>query len=64
MSIQTLHRRTHMHMVTLTALDHGDVALCEWTVGILAIALHVEPWQLLKAQNEALQYQTRAAKVS
>ena len=35
---------------TLQAIDRGDVTICEWTVGALAKALHVEAWQLLEAQ--------------
>ena len=41
--------------VTLrNAIDRGDVTICEWTVGALAKALHVEAWQLLEAQALAL----------
>ncbi|MNT31164.1 hypothetical protein D3C72_1669890 [compost metagenome] len=50
LSMQALHNRTRMNTTTLAAFDHGDVMLCEWTVGALAKALHVKPWQLLKAQ--------------
>lgn len=59
LSMQTLHHRTRMNTTTLTAFDHGDVMLCEWTVGALAKALHVEPWQLLRAQTLASERQGR-----
>ncbi|MFD4841190.1 helix-turn-helix domain-containing protein [Achromobacter sp. NPDC058515] len=59
LSMQTLHNRTRMNTTTLTAFDHGDVMLCEWTVGALAKALHVKPWQLLKAQSVASERQER-----
>ncbi|MNR27870.1 hypothetical protein D3C85_1451630 [compost metagenome] len=55
--MQALHNRTRMNTTTLAAFDHGDVMLCEWTVGALAKALHVKPWQLLKAQAIASEQQ-------
>lgn len=57
LSMQTLQRRTStgMSTATLNAFDRGDAIFCEWTVEVLATALHVEPWQLLKAQLVAIE---------
>lgn len=49
-SMRTLQLRTDTSSATLQAIDRGDVTICEWTVGALAKALHVEAWQLLEAQ--------------
>ncbi|WMD20792.1 helix-turn-helix transcriptional regulator [Achromobacter seleniivolatilans] len=57
LAMASLQERTNMHSPTLSALDRGDVELCEWTVEILAKALRVDPSLLLKA--EMLSVKTR-----
>lgn len=59
LSMRSLRHRTHacMSAATLDAFDSGNAMFCEWTVGVLAEALHVEPWQLLRAQMLAVEYQ-------
>ncbi|MGY6268305.1 helix-turn-helix domain-containing protein [Achromobacter denitrificans] len=54
-SLQTLASRTKMCPATLSAIDSGDVAICEWTVSALAKGLHIKAWQLLEAQTAALE---------
>ncbi|MFY0480019.1 hypothetical protein [Achromobacter marplatensis] len=46
---------------TLSALDRGDVELCEWTVELFSKALRVDAALLLAAQT--LLAQTRATDV-
>lgn len=50
LTVQTLQRRSGLHIATLAMLDSGEVALCEWTAEILAGPLEVEPLHLLKAE--------------
>lgn len=56
LSMASTQARTNMRLPTLLALDSGEVALCEWTVGPLAKALRVGPDLLLKAEMLAAAY--------
>lgn len=62
LSMQSLRYRTNAYMstATLDAFDTGNAMFCEWTVGVLAEALHVEPWQLLMAQAVSIEHRDRA----
>ena len=61
LSMQSLRYRTNASMsaATLDAFDTGNAMLCEWTVGVLAAALHIEPWQLLMAQAVSIGHRDR-----
>jgi len=61
LSMRSLRHRTETRMstATLEAFDSGTALFCEWTVGVLAEALHVECWQLLRAQMIAVEHQDR-----
>jgi len=59
LSMASTQARTNLCLPTLLALDSGDVALCEWTVDLLAKALRVDPDLLLKAEMLAAAYRCK-----
>lgn len=52
-SLETLQRRSGLPWATLASLDRGEVALCEWTVDVLADSMEISPRYLLRAEQLA-----------
>ncbi len=50
LSTVTLMKLSRMSAPSVSAIDQGEIDLCEWTVEAMAKALEITPIQLLQAQ--------------